>query len=59
MSDALSPVALSPAQVAAPAAATLSSVAMSVEDYARVVATRAEFVDFLLAPARGRLAAAA
>jgi hypothetical protein len=32
---------------------------MSVEDYARVVQVRTEFVDFLLAPARGELAAAA
>jgi hypothetical protein len=32
---------------------------MSLEDYARVVQVRTEFVDFLLAPARGELAAAA
>lgn len=33
--------------------------AMSIEDYARAVQVRTEFVDFLLAPARGELAAAA
>ena len=33
--------------------------AMSLEDYARAVQVRTEFVDFLLAPARGELAAAA
>ncbi|MFI7481476.1 hypothetical protein ACH9EU_03565 [Kocuria sp. M1R5S2] len=38
---------------------TLGSAAMSIEDYARVVQPRNEFVEFLLAPARGRLAAAA
>lgn len=37
----------------------ISASAMSIEDYARVVQTRTEFVDFLLAPARGELAAAA
>lgn len=37
----------------------LSSSAMSVEEYARVVQARTEFVDFLLAPARDQLAAAA
>lgn len=39
--------------------APISVSAMSVEDYARVVQVRTEFVDFLLAPARGELAAAA
>lgn len=39
--------------------AGLSGTAMSVEDYAQVVQARARFVDFLLAPARGPLAAAA
>lgn len=37
----------------------ISVSAMSVEDYARAVQARTEFVDFLLAPARGELAAAA
>jgi hypothetical protein len=55
MLDALPPV---PATAARPGE-TLSSAAMSLEDYARVVQTRNEFVDFLLAPARGELAAAA
>ncbi|KUG56589.1 MULTISPECIES: hypothetical protein [Kocuria] len=36
----------------------ISASAMSVEDYARAVQARTEFVDFLLAPARGELAAA-
>ncbi|MFI7579236.1 hypothetical protein [Kocuria kalidii] len=40
-------------------APALGSSAMSVEEYARVVQARTEFVDFLLAPARGELAAAA
>ena len=59
MPDALPPVP--PAPVAAPSAAGpgLSAAAMSVEDYARLVQARNEFVEFLLAPARGRLAAAA
>lgn len=37
----------------------ISVSAMSIEDYARAVQVRTEFVDFLLAPARGELAAAA
>lgn len=37
----------------------ISVSAMSIEDYARTVQVRTEFVDFLLAPARGELAAAA
>ncbi|MEX5299243.1 hypothetical protein RCG67_10745 [Kocuria sp. CPCC 205292] len=37
----------------------ISASAMSVDDYARAVQARTEFVDFLLAPARGELAAAA
>lgn len=48
-----------PPAPSAPADAPLSAAAMSVDDYARVVQTRTEFVDFLLAPARGGLAAAA
>lgn len=43
----------------APSVPAISVSAMSVEDYARVVQVRTEFVDFLLAPARGELAAAA
>ncbi|MFF0903856.1 UNVERIFIED_CONTAM: nuclease PIN [Kocuria sp. CPCC 205316] len=42
-----------------PGVPAISASAMSLEDYARVVQIRAEFVDFLLAPARGELAAAA
>lgn len=53
MLDALPPVP------SVPAGAPLSAAAMSVDDYARVVQTRTEFVDFLLAPACGGLAAAA
>lgn len=52
MFDALPPV---PAAVPA----SLSAAAMSVDDYARVVQARTEFVDFLLAPAHGGLAVAA
>ncbi|WP_188533875.1 hypothetical protein [Kocuria dechangensis] len=40
-------------------AGSLASTAMSVDDYARVVQSRTAFVDFLLAPARDRLAVAA
>lgn len=43
----------------APGVPAISVSAMSIEDYARVVQVRTEFVDFLLAPARGELAAAA
>ena len=43
----------------APSVPAISVSAMSVEDYARVVQVRTEFVDFLLAPARGELAATA
>ncbi|GAA1749511.1 hypothetical protein [Kocuria aegyptia] len=43
----------------APDVPAISASAMSIEDYARVVQVRTEFVDFLLAPARGELAAAA
>ena len=46
-------------RVPAPSVPAISVSAMSVEDYARVVQVRTEFVDFLLAPARGQLAAAA
>ncbi|MFF0989178.1 hypothetical protein [Kocuria nitroreducens] len=42
-----------------PSVPAISVSAMSIEDYARVVQVRTEFVDFLLAPARGELAAAA
>jgi hypothetical protein len=42
-----------------PGVPAISASAMSLEDYARVVQVRTEFVDFLLAPARGELAAAA
>ncbi|MGX5358567.1 hypothetical protein [Kocuria sp. KH4] len=61
MSDALPIVAARPGGPApGPAApAALGCAAMSIDDYARVVQARTEFVDFLLAPARGRLAAAA
>ncbi|MFW6188278.1 MAG: hypothetical protein ACOC84_09830 [Actinomycetota bacterium] len=38
--------------------AALGPGAMSIDDYARVVQARTEFVDFLLAPVHGRLAAA-
>ena len=44
---------------AALSGSALKSSAMSVEEYARVVQARTEFVDFLLAPARVELAAAA
>ena len=53
MPDALPPVP------PAPSGPALSAAAMSVEDYARVVQSRNQFVEFLLAPARDRLAAAA
>jgi hypothetical protein len=42
-----------------PSVPAISVSAMSIEDYARAVQVRTEFVDFLLAPARGELAAAA
>lgn len=42
-----------------PSVPAISVSAMSIEDYARVVQVRTEFVDFLLAPARGELAVAA
>ena len=48
-----------PAVAGAAPGTSLNSAAMSVEDYARVVEARTEFVDFLLAPAGGQLAAAA
>ncbi|MFI7743017.1 hypothetical protein [Kocuria rhizosphaericola] len=49
------PVPSDPARSVPP----ISVSAMSLEDYARAVQARTEFVDFLLAPARGELAAAA
>ncbi len=42
-----------------PGVPAISASAMSLDDYARVVQARTEFVDFLLAPVRGQLAAAA
>ena len=59
MTDALRSIAPAAAQTRPGPGASLNSAAMSVEDYARVVEARSEFVDFLLAPARGQLAAAA
>lgn len=61
MPDALPAVPASAVPVAAPPSADpgLSAGAMSLDDYARVVGARSRFVDFLLAPARGRLADAA
>jgi hypothetical protein len=59
MTDALRSVVPPAAQTPPGPDASLGSRAMSVEDYARVVEARSEFVDFLLAPARGQLAAAA
>ncbi|KLU08298.1 MULTISPECIES: hypothetical protein [Kocuria] len=62
MSDALPTVVAARPGGPAPvpeAPAVLGCAAMSIDDYARVVQARTEFVDFLLAPVRGRLAAAA
>lgn len=56
MPDALAPARPAPAARPAP---LLSASAMSLDDYARVVQSRTLFVDFLLAPARDRAAAAA
>ena len=60
MSDPRHPT-LAPAGTSetSPSVPAISASAMSLEDYARVVQVRTEFVDFLLAPARGELAAAA
>ncbi|MEX5302480.1 hypothetical protein [Kocuria sabuli] len=59
MPDAFPPVAVAHLGGPPAAAAVLGTAAMSIDDYARVVQARTEFVDFLLAPVRGQLAAAA